>query len=81
MKNNKVHISYKYLRYSEGDNSLELDIEPLKSGSSIIYIPKKEKWNELFGEWAIYRRKEILANIIKELEENYNMEMYNFQEY
>jgi hypothetical protein len=58
-----IHISFKYIRYMEGTDKLELDVEPLTHGPSVIYLPSPEKWNNEMPDWAKDRRAEILGRI------------------
>ncbi len=58
-----VHIGFRYVRYMEGFNKLELSVEPLSKDPSVIYVPSQEKWKLEMPEWAKDRRAEILAHI------------------
>lgn len=61
-----VHISFKYIRYTEGTQIIELDVEPCID-KTYIYIPTERAWNKIFGAWASGRRIIILERIKKEI--------------
>ncbi len=69
-KNYSVHISFKYIRYEEANKTIELDLDPLVSKETILYLPTEEKWNQLYGDWARGRRSEILQNILNEFSDS-----------
>lgn len=58
-----VHISFHYIRYMEGVDKIEIEVEPLQSNTSIVYIPSAEKWKLEMPDWAKNRRDEILGRI------------------
>jgi ribose 5-phosphate isomerase B len=56
-------ISFRYIKYIEGKNSLDFKIDPGLKTPSIIHIPSPESWNSEVPEWAQNRRKEILDRV------------------
>ena len=58
-----VHIGFRYIRYMEGFNKLELSVEPLTKDPSVIFVPSDEKWKTEMPDWAKERREEILSRI------------------
>jgi hypothetical protein len=59
-----IHVSYKSVRYSEGDLSLSFDREPsFGSLPAIIWIPSPERWAVSTPPWARDRRDEIVARL------------------
>jgi hypothetical protein len=59
-----IHVSYKYVRYSEGNDSMVFDREPsFGSLPSILWIPSRERWAMSAPEWAKTRRDEIVARL------------------
>lgn len=81
MESYKIHLSYRYLSYSIDNNSIELDIESLTDGKSIIYVPNNEKWKKNFPAWANNKKDEIMEDIKEEIEMNYEIKKYIFKEY
>lgn len=76
----RIIVKYKALIYEEDKNKIELDVEPLINGKSIIYIPNDNLWNSLYN-WALDRKSEIITRIKEELADNYEINKYEFQEY
>jgi len=60
-----VHVSFKYIRYSEGERHIEFDREPSGDAATpaIIWFPSPKRWREEVPDWAQERRKEILARL------------------
>ena len=58
-----VAISFGYMIYAEGKNSIEFKIDPGLKSPSIIHIPSSDKWNSGVPDWAKNRRKEILDRL------------------
>ena len=71
-----VHISYKYIRYTEYTHTIELDVEPSKD-KLFVYIPTEKSWNNSFGEWASGRRNIILERIKSKIKD---VEYFEFQD-
>lgn len=62
-----IHISFQYVGYSEGSNTLELDIDRGKS-DAFLYVPSDDEWNKRY-EWAKGRKEKIIATILEYLRE------------
>lgn len=58
-----VLISLRYLIYSEGDNRLELQIDPGLKHPSVIHIPSGERWQTECPPWSHGRRDQIVERI------------------
>jgi ribose 5-phosphate isomerase B len=58
-----VLISFGYILYSEGSNTIELKVDPGLKKPTVVNIPSPETWNRVFPEWAHDRRDEILDRI------------------
>lgn len=60
-----VHVSFKYIRYSEGDRHIVIDREPSGDDATpaIVWFPSPKRWRESVSDWARERRGEILARI------------------
>jgi hypothetical protein len=60
-----VRVSFKSVRYSEGDRYLVFDREPAAhtAASAVIWFPSPKRWRETVPVWAQERRGEILARI------------------
>lgn len=58
-----VVISFGYILYSEGKNTLEFKIDPGLKDASVIHIPGPETWADRMPEWTRDRRDEIVARI------------------
>ena len=58
----KVRVGFRYIRYSEGDDCLELDWEPTSHGN-IAYVPSERLWKTIMPDWAMNRRDEIMRSI------------------
>ncbi len=56
-------IAFQYIKYIEGERSIEFQVDPGLKTSSVMHIPSPERWNEEFPEWAQNRRDEILFRI------------------
>lgn len=58
-----VFISFRYIRYVEGERSLEFDLEPGLKRPTLIKVPSSERWRADFPPWARNRREEILGRL------------------
>lgn len=58
-----VFITFRYLRYSEGKNSIEFETLPGLKEPTVVNIPSPERWQSEIPEWARDRREEILGRI------------------
>jgi ribose 5-phosphate isomerase B len=72
-----VVISFGYILYSEGKNTLEFKIDPGLKDASVIHIPGPETWTDKMPPWARDRRDEIIARI----EAKCKHLVYRLQEY
>lgn len=61
-----VLVSFKYIKYYEGDEAFELKVDPSLKGPSIIHVPSTKRWASDMPGWARPRREEILKRIRKE---------------
>jgi len=60
-----VHISFRYIRYSEGQQAIELQRDPagVVGEPALVYVPSPERWVAEMPEWARRRRGEILGRV------------------
>lgn len=56
-------VSFRFVKYMEGDHSLEFQVDPGLKKPSIIHVPSSEHWNSEVPRWAWNRRDEILDRI------------------
>jgi ribose 5-phosphate isomerase B len=56
-------ISFRFIKYMEGENSLELEVEPSMIKPTVVHVPSEKTWDETFPAWAAGRRTEILDRI------------------
>ncbi len=56
-------IAFRYIKYIEGQKSIEFMVDPGLKSSSVMHVPSPERWDEEFPEWAQNRRDEILFRI------------------
>ncbi|MFO8088386.1 MAG: ribose 5-phosphate isomerase B [Desulfatiglandaceae bacterium] len=56
-------ISFRFIKYMEGNNSLEFEVEPSMKKPTVVHIPSEKTWDEKFPAWAAGRRTEILNRI------------------
>jgi hypothetical protein len=56
-------IAFRYIKYIEGEKSIEFQVDPGLKTSSVMHVPSPERWDEDFPEWARNRRDEILFRI------------------
>ena len=57
-------ISFRYIKYIEGKNSITFQVDPGLKTPTVVHIPSAESWNSEVPEWAQNRRKEILDRIM-----------------
>jgi len=57
-------ISFQSIKYMEGKNSLEFEVDPGLKRPSIVHIPSPESWKAQIPLWARERRQEILDRIM-----------------
>jgi hypothetical protein len=60
-----VHISFRFIRYSEGERSIELQRDPAGTvgGPALVYVPSPARWSAELPDWTRGRRDEILQRI------------------
>jgi hypothetical protein len=56
-------IAFRYIKYMEGKNSIEFQVDPGLKTPTVIHIPSPARWNEELPEWTRNRRDEILGRI------------------
>ena len=56
-------ISFRYIKYMEGKDSIEFQVEPGLKRPSIVHIPSPQRWVAELPEWAKNRRDEILDRV------------------
>jgi ribose 5-phosphate isomerase B len=56
-------ISFRFIKYMEGENSLEFEVEPSMKRPTVVHVPSEKTWAEKFPAWAAGRRTEILNRI------------------
>jgi ribose 5-phosphate isomerase B len=56
-------IAFRYLKYMEGKEALEFQVDPSLKGPSIVHVASEERWKSEMPEWAKDRREEILERI------------------
>lgn len=61
-----VLVSFRYIKYYEGDKAFELKVDPSMKGPSIIHVPSPERWSTEIPRWAQARREEILERMRQE---------------
>ena len=61
----EIKISFKYIGYSEGNNTVELDIERGES-NAYLYVPDDHKWDDTY-KWAKGKKQLIIDMILKKL--------------
>jgi ribose 5-phosphate isomerase B len=62
-ENYDLLIAFRYIKYIEGKNSIEFQVDPGIKTASLIHVPSQDRWNSEFPEWARDRRDEILGRI------------------
>jgi len=56
-------IAFRYIKYMEGKQSIEFQVDPGLKTPTVIHIPSAERWNTELPEWARDRRHEIIERI------------------
>ena len=56
-------ISFRYIKYMEGKDSIEFQVHPGLKRPSVVYIPSLERWNSELPEWSKNRRDEIIDRV------------------
>jgi len=75
----EIHESFKYLKYSEGNNYIELDIERGEK-DAIIYVPNKHEWDSIYN-WACGRREYIIDSILNYVNESDSCYIFRIVEF
>ncbi|MBK8652097.1 MAG: hypothetical protein IPN23_10390 [Elusimicrobia bacterium] len=72
-----VHISFHYIRYLEGGEKIDFEVEPMNQSPSVISIPSAERWKAEMPDWAKDRRDVILKRLKDETKHlNWVWELY-----
>jgi len=60
-----VHISFRFIRYSEDELYFELQRDPagVVGEPALVYVPNAQRWLAEMPEWARGRREEIIQLI------------------
>jgi len=58
-------IAFRYIKYMEGRNSIEFQVDPGLKTPSVIHVPSPGRWNSDLPEWTRNRRDEILQRVKK----------------
>jgi ribose 5-phosphate isomerase B len=56
-------ITFRYIKYMEGSDSIEFQADPGLKTATVIHVLSPERWNSEIPEWARDRRDEILGRI------------------
>jgi len=56
-------IAFRYIKYMEGKNSSEFQVDPGLKTPTIIHVPSPDRWVSEMPEWAKDRRDEIIERI------------------
>jgi ribose 5-phosphate isomerase B len=56
-------IAFRYIKYIEGRDSIEFQVDPGLKTPTVIHIPSPERWRSEVTDWARDRRDEILGRI------------------
>ena len=56
-------ITFRYIKYMEGKDFIEFQVDPGLKRPSIVHIPSPERWNSELPEWTRNRRDEILERV------------------
>ncbi len=58
-----VLISFRQIKYFEGDSEIEFRVDPGLKEPTVIHVPSPESWKAEMPEWARDRREEILGRL------------------
>lgn len=53
-------LNWRVLTYQEGSRCLSLQVEPMKQGPCLVYVPREAAWQRMAPDWARSRREQIL---------------------
>jgi len=56
-------IAFRYIKYMEGRDSIEFQVDPGLKTPTIIHIPSQVRWDSELPEWVRGRRDEIIGRI------------------
>lgn len=70
-------IAFRYIKYMEGGNDIEFQVDPGLKEPTVVHVPSPERWKLEMPEWARDRRDEILGRIKEKTEHM----MPEFREY
>jgi ribose 5-phosphate isomerase B len=56
-------IAFRYIKYIEGKDSIEFQVDPGLKTPSVIHVPSQDRWNSEIPEWARNRRAEIIDRV------------------
>ena len=54
-------IAFRFIKYLEGRNTLEFQVDPGLKDPTVIHVPSKDRWESEVANWAKHRREEILG--------------------
>lgn len=58
-----VLIAFRYIKYLEGNNTLEFKVDPGLKNPTVIHVPSRERWKSEIPTWAKDRREEIINRL------------------
>ena len=58
-----VLIAFRFIKYIEGKNFLELRVDPGLKTPTVIHVPSSERWKSEMPLWAKDRRDEIIGRV------------------
>jgi ribose 5-phosphate isomerase B len=56
-------LAFRFVKYIEGKNSIEFNIDPGLKSPTVIHVPSPETWKKEMPDWAVDRRDEILGRL------------------
>lgn len=56
-------ITFRYIKYMEGKDFIEFQVDPGLKRPSVVYIPSQERWNSELPGWSKNRRDEIIDRV------------------
>lgn len=59
----EVTLSFGYILYAEGKNTIELKVDPGLKNPTVINVPSESRWKEEMPDWCRDRRDQILERI------------------
>jgi len=58
-----VLIAFRYIKYLEGENTLEFRVDPGLKNPTVIHVPSRKRWDSEMPAWAQDRREEIISRL------------------